>query len=382
MKVTRSSFFIFTTSLWALLLCWPVISSAEVKQLGVKTVVIDAGHGGKDPGTCYKTYREKDINLNVALLFGSMIRENLPDVKVIYTRNTDVFVPLSTRGEIANKANADLFISIHVNAVNPGQTSPSGALTLVMGTKDADRNLEEAMRENDVITYEEDYNTKYEGYIPGSTESFIIFSLMQYANIDQSMTFANILQRHYKVGSPMPDKGVRQQPILVLWKTAMPSVLTELGFLSNAKDRETLTTSSGQKKLARTLFNAFSEYKSKMEGSSHPIQLDDEALSGETTLAQSRVTSAGADRGVLFCVQVCSSTKRISLNDAHEFKSYRGKVTERRVDGRYKYFACELPSYEEADRVLKAVRKTFPDAFMVAFDGDRQISVDEARKLK
>ncbi len=381
MKVKACGFFMTTTWLWLFLLCTPLLSYAQTAPGGVKIIVLDPGHGGKDPGTHYKDFLEKDINLNVALMLGELITKNLPDVKVVYTRKTDVFVPLMTRGDIANKAGADLFLSIHVNAVNPGVQSPSGALTLVMGTKDADRNLTEAMRENDVITYEDDYSTKYEGYVPGSTESFIMFSLMQYANIDQSLSFANTIQKHYKISTPMPDKGIRQQPILVLWKTTMPSVLTELGFLSNATDRATLTTKSGQRKLATALFNAVSEYKANLEGRSTPIQLENlpDATSDDASTGTEK-SSVAQDNQVVYCVQVSSSPKRVSTNST-AFKSYRGKVTERRIGRYYKYYVGECATYQEASTLLKTVKKTFSDAFLVAFRGDKQIPLGEARKL-
>lgn len=201
-------------------------------------VVIDAGHGGHDTGALGKDAREKDITLAVALKLGKLIETNCPDVTVIYTRKTDVFIPLDERTAIANKAEADLFISIHVNS-NPS-SRPYGAETYVMGLHKSAGNLDVAMRENSVITYEKDYTTKYEGYDPNSAESFIIFSLMQNAYLDQSLNFASKIQNDFCERGQRKDRGVKQAGFLVLWKTAMPSVLVELGFLSNPQEEKFL----------------------------------------------------------------------------------------------------------------------------------------------
>lgn len=376
MKVIANKI-IFITLLATIMLC--AEAYAQAKHGKVTTVVLDAGHGGKDPGTVWGNYREKDIALQVALELGKLIRSNLPDVKVVYTRDKDVFVPLIQRSEIANKAGADLFISIHVNAVDKGVKSPSGALTLVMGAHNEKANLDVAMRENDVICYEEDYSTTYEGYIPGSTESFIIFSLMQYAHLDQSMTFANMIQSHYRTDTPMPDKGVRQQGVLVLWKTAMPSVLTELGFITNEHDRAVMTSASGQKKLARGLFNAFSRYKGKVEGKSH-ILLD--AGQDRTAAAASESAAAAAGQGeqVAYRIQLCSSAKPLKTNNP-QFGSFRGRVTEKKIGGTYKYYTGYCTNYKDAAALQAKVRREIKDAFMVAFQGDRQLSIAQARKL-
>ena len=187
-------------------------------------VVIDPGHGGQDPGCSYKQFKEKDIVLNVALRLGELIKDNFSDVEVIYTRKTDVFIPLYERGNIANKAGADLFFSIHVNAAR--SSAAAGTETFVMGVDKAGRNLDIAMKENDVITFEDDYSAKYQGYVPGSSESFIIFSLMQYSYQGQSLTLANMVQRQYVRNTAMGNRGVKQAGFLVLWNAAMPSILT------------------------------------------------------------------------------------------------------------------------------------------------------------
>lgn len=381
MKVIDIRLFIRLTLCFAAAMCVSVWCAAgQQKHQGVRSIMIDAGHGGKDPGTVWDSHREKDINLSVALMLGEMIEKNLPDVKVHYTRKTDVFVPLHERSEKANKAGVDLFLSIHVNAVDKGKTAPSGALTLVMGQDKADANLDIAMRENDVIMYEDDYTTTYEGYVPGSAESFIIFSLMQYVNIEQSMSFANIIQRHYKTATPMPDRGARQQNLLVLWKTSMPGVLTELGFLSNAEDRKTLCNKAGQKKLATALFNSFSEYKGKVEGKSTALLIDAGGDSGEQTV-QTQEPKAAKKGNVVYRVQVCSSEKKLSTSGSVLGKYKSMGVTERKVGKLYKYYVGECYNYSQARDLQTKVRKTTKDAFVVAFDGDEQITVGDARKI-
>lgn len=362
-----------------LVFCMPGGTRAAVQKAeGVNIIVLDPGHGGKDPGTVYENYKEKDINLAVALELGRLIEKNLSGVKVVYTRKTDVFIPLHQRSETANKAGADLFISIHVNAVDKGKSAPSGALTLVMGQDKAEANLDIAMRENDVIKYEEDYTSKYEGYVPGSPESFIIFSLMQYVNIEQSMTLANIMQKHYKADTPLPDRGARQQNLLVLWKISMPGVLTELGFLSNADDRKTLCTEKGQKKLAQALFDSVSEYKSKVEGKSASLKVDG-ADAPQTPTGGTAVASGSQE--VYYRVQVCTSSSKLKSN-AKELEPFRALgVTERKVGQVYKYYAGKCLTYDQAKALQTTVRETVADAFVVAFRGDEQITVAEAREV-
>ncbi|MBQ1964354.1 MAG: N-acetylmuramoyl-L-alanine amidase, partial [Tidjanibacter sp.] len=254
-----------TRFLMILTLCLPFVVSAqtpkEVPDVAIKCVVIDAGHGGKDPGCSWKGNLEKDLNLRVALRLGGMISEAYPEVKVIYTRKDDRFIELHERGDIANRAGADLFISIHTDAV--GNDTAHGNSTFIMGNDKSEKNLAVAQRENSVIVLEGDYEAKYEGYDPGSAESFIIFSLMQYAYSEQSMIFAEMVQKHYKLNTPITDRGARQAPYLVLWRTAMPAVLTELGFMTNQGDREYLLSEEGEKAVSKALFDAFGEYSAR-----------------------------------------------------------------------------------------------------------------------
>jgi N-acetylmuramoyl-L-alanine amidase len=230
--------------------------------LKLTTVVIDAGHGGHDPGALGKHIQEKEITLAIALKLGELIKANLPEVKVIYTRSTDVFIELNRRAEIANKNDADLFISIHVNS-NPNANA-SGVDTWVMGQYKNNENFQVAKSENRAILAESNYGSQYEGFDPNSTESYIIFNLMQNAFIGQSLEFATGVQQQVN-SDGRKDRGVESAPFLVLWKTTMPSVLVETGFISNEEDEKLLITEVGQAQMANSIYRAFKEYKTKVD---------------------------------------------------------------------------------------------------------------------
>ncbi|MDL2230526.1 N-acetylmuramoyl-L-alanine amidase, partial [Alistipes sp. OttesenSCG-928-L06] len=283
----------------------------------MRKIVIDPGHGGKDAGCMSNGYKEKDLVLSVALRVGEMIRESLPDVEVIYTRKTDVFVELLERGNIANRARADLFLSIHVDAV--GQASPNGSSSWVMGLSREESNLQLAMRENSVITYEDDYQTKYEGFDPKDPASYIKFALMQSGYFDQSIRLASILQRRYKQHTTInTDRGVKQAGFLVLHRTTMPSVLTEIGFLTNASDRAFMTSRAGKEKVARAIFEGICEYKDLVEGNSAVAQstatTNDNSAAAEparTAAENSAPASVSAQSTTVFRIQVSASRTRV-----------------------------------------------------------------------
>lgn len=236
-----------------------------IARLSAFTVVIDPGHGGRDAGAVGLKAREKDINLKVALALGDMIRRNHPEVKVIYTRKTDVFVELGRRAQIAVKAKADLFISVHTNSTAAGRrgTSAHGTETFTLGMHRAADNLAVAKRENSVITLESDYKQKYEGFDPGSSESYIIFEFMQDKNMEASVKFARMIQRQFVSTAKRADKGVHQAGFLVLREVSMPSVLIELGFINNRQEEKYLASSHGQTRLAQSIYNAFKAYYKK-----------------------------------------------------------------------------------------------------------------------
>ena len=219
-------------------------------------VVIDAGHGGHDPGAIGKISKEKNINLNVALKLGNLIKKNCDDVKVIYTRSRDVFIPLDRRAEIANNAKADLFISVHTNALAKNRTA-KGASTWTLGLAKSDANLEVAKRENSVILYESDYQTRYAGFNPNSAESYIIFEFMQDKYMEQSVHLASLVQKQFRHTCKRVDRGVHQAGFLVLKASAMPSILVELGFISTPEEERYLNSEAGANTMAKGIYHAF-----------------------------------------------------------------------------------------------------------------------------
>lgn len=230
----------------------------------VSTIVIDPGHGGKDAGAVGKNCYEKDIALKVALKFGELINQNFPDVKVIYTRKDDRFVELRQRGRIANQNHADLFVSIHCNSTDGKEAR--GVETWIMGNHKNDANLKVAQLENSAILQEQDHEANYDNFDPNSPDAYIIFSLYQNAFMDQSLGFAAKVQEQYGQRVPSPNRGIKQAGFLVLWACALPSVLTEIGFISNPTEEKFLNSAEGQLKIATSLFNAFKEYKYQVEG--------------------------------------------------------------------------------------------------------------------
>ncbi len=224
------------------------------------TLVIDAGHGGKDAGALGKKCKEKNINLAVALAFGQLVEKNCPDVKVVYTRKSDTFVQLDQRANIANKAKADLFISIHTNSTAK-RTGVQGTETYTLGMHKATENLEVAMRENSVITLESGYKQRYEGFDPKSSESYIIFELMQDQNMERSVKLAKLIQKQFRNNAGRKDRGVYQAGFLVLRETSMPSALVELGYINNSAEETYLNSKNGVSAMAKSIYNAFVAYR-------------------------------------------------------------------------------------------------------------------------
>ena len=249
-----------------LLLSITMLFSFQEKQgveYKIKTVVIDAGHGGKDPGTHGIFSEEKDVVLDVSLKLGEYIKEYMPDVKVIFTRTDDRFLELHERAAIANKNNADVFISIHANAV--GKDVIHGTETYVMGLDKVERNFEVAKRENSVILLEENYEEAYADFDPNSPESYIIFSLTQNAYLENSLLLAQFIEQQFGTRAGRKSRGVRQAPFQVLWQTSMPSVLVEIGYLTNEKEERELNDPSIQANIASGIFRAFRDYKKYLE---------------------------------------------------------------------------------------------------------------------
>ncbi len=326
----------------------------------LRRVVIDAGHGGHDPGAPGSIRHEKDLVLKIALKVGQYIKKHHPDVKVIYTRKTDTFIPLFKRAEIANKNKADLFISIHVNANENKRVR--GTETYVMGMHKSQSNLEVAKKENSAILYEEDYSKKYEGFDPKSAESYIIFSLMQNAFLEQSLKFASAVQENFDQSTGLKNRGVKQAGFLVLYKTSMPRVLIESGFISNPEQEKYLNSDQGQKKLAHAIGKAFGDYKQKIE--QHSVMLASDSLQADTSTT------------ITFKVQVAASSDRIP-KDSEYFKGHEN-VQEHHLGSRYKYTLGSFENYDQARAFKKKVRKDFPGAFIVAFKNEQTIPVKKA----
>lgn len=354
-------------------------------------VVIDAGHGGHDPGAVGKISKEKNINLGVALQLGNLIKEQCPDTKVIYTRSRDVFIPLGRRAEIANEAKADLFISIHTNSVG-GNKSVQGASTWTLGLAKSDANLEVAKRENAVILYEDDYKTRYAGFNPNSAESYIIFEFMQDKYMSQSVHLASLVQKEFRQTGKRIDRGVHQAGFLVLKASAMPSILVELGFISNPTEERYLNSEVGRKTLANSIFRAFLAYKQEQElrlNGSKAVQKA-EAISKEkpanlslapvqnqsAASASNAKTQPDSKRVPVFKVQILTSSKALPANDKR-FKGLKG-VDSYKEDGLYKYTYGSSTDYNEILRIKKSVAKQIKDAFIIAFKNGKKMDTAAA----
>lgn len=358
--------------------------SIEAKDF---VVVIDAGHGGHDPGALGKFSKEKTINLNVALKLGKQIKRNCPDVKVVYTRERDVFIPLGRRADIANNAKADLFISIHTNSV-AGSKTAKGASTWTLGLAKSDANLEVAKRENSVILYESDYKTRYAGFNPNSAESYIIFEFMQDKYMSQSVHLASLVQKEFRHTCKRADRGVHQAGFLVLKASAMPSILVELGFISNPEEERYLNSEAGSTTLANGIFRAFLSYKReheiRMTGSSRTI-LPEETDAGnveesDTTRTKQnagKVTESQTDSGSpVFKIQILTSSRPIAAND----KRLKGlKAVEHfQEGGLYKYTYGSSTDYNKVVRTKREITPKFKDAFIIAFKNGKKINVQTA----
>ena len=363
--VIRTSYFFSVVVL--LLLHFGTAYSQDKQRYSLKRVVIDPGHGGRDPGASGAKSREKDIVLDISLKLGKMITEKFPDVEVIYTRKTDIKIELDKRADIANKAHADLFISIHANAV--GGVCPSGAMTFVMGNDKSTENMEIAKRENSVILLEEDYSTKYAGFDPADPESYIVFELMQNNYLHQSINFAGEVQSNLKAAKRV-DRGVRQANFLVLWLTTMPSVLVEVGFICHPEEEKYISSAAGKEKIASSIFQAFSNYKTKVE---------DRSLFSSAELS-SDAKNEQASKKVEYCIQIATSSKPIDTNP-NNFKQHRDVERFKHADNLYKYVVGRSFDYETVQEKLKKIRADYGDAFVVCIVDGKIVPLTEGRKI-
>lgn len=380
------------------------------------TLVIDAGHGGHDAGALGAFSKEKDINLNVALAFGRYVEQNLPDVNVIYTRRRDVFIPLHQRADIANKAKADLFISVHTNSVVPGHYA-KGFQVYTLGMHRAKDNLDVAMRENSVISMEAGYQQTYQGFDPKSSESYIMFEFMQNANMEKSVELARLIQNSVCTSAGRIDKGVHQAGFLVLRESYMPSCLIELGFITAADEEEYLNSPEGIDAMARGIYEAFVKYKNMYDthivvpfraadnkkisvgraiptpppGSLHPVapgsgtrQTRKAAPAGTQKPAQkkdSQLRKKGAAAEVqkdapLFKVQVFATNRQMRPG----CEQFRGHTDIECIQegGLYKYTIGNSTNYNEMARLREKLKKDFPQAFVIAYKNGNRIDTNQA----
>ena len=358
------------------------------------TVVLDAGHGGKDPGAVGKFSKEKDLNLTLVLKMGELIAERYPDVKVVYTRSTDVFIPLQTRADIANKADADLFISIHTNSAE--SKTPSGVETFILGTDRMEANLDVAMRENAVMKLESDYKTTYQGFDPNSIDSYIMFELMQNSYMDQSLRFAEQVQQRFVGHLNRSDRGVRQAAFWVLLKTACPSILFEMGFISNPEEERFLNQPASMAQMANALVNAFGAYTHKQAVRKEASEKNSEVRIQSSDIQSSDVRSQNSEVRIqnsdtptndqqptpsdnrpstndhrpstLYAIQICASKSPLQPNDPQ----LKGQVCEcMKVGEWYKYYTAADPDRAKVVEARKKLLSLFPDCWIIKVKGEK-----------
>lgn len=351
------------------------------------TLVIDAGHGGHDAGALGAKSKEKNINLNVALAFGRYVERNMPDVRVIYTRTTDVFIPLHDRANIANKANADLFISVHTNALPAGKIA-RGFETYSLGMHRAKDNLDVAMRENSVISMEKGYQQTYQGFDPKSSESYIIFEFIQGKNMERSVEIARSIQNSVCQNANRPDKGVHQAGFLVLRETSMPSCLIELGFITTPDEENLLNDESRIDDIAKAIYEGFAKYKNKYdkrvtipyrsqasEGNDIPSIVPDSYKRTVAPVKKQTPASVKSDAPI-FKVQILVSGRVLRKGDAHfkgeeNYDSYQ-------EGGMVKYTIGASANYNEIYQLRKSLLDKFPEAFIIAFKNGKKYDVNQA----
>lgn len=415
MRLIKKYFAVFQYYILVLGICVSLSANAQDVRF---TVVLDAGHGGHDPGAMGDIMREKDINLSITLDLGTIIEQNFKDVKVVYTRKTDKYLTLQERADVVNNHHADLFICIHTNAA----PSPSayGAETFTLGLAKTKANLDVAMRENSVITLEENYKTKYHGFDPNSVDSYIMFEFMQDKYIDRSVDFASIIQKQFLSYCNRSDRGVRQAGFWVLHRSACPSVLVEVGFISNPTEERYLSSDQGQKEMATAIFNAFVDYKrahDKRSGlqTSNVTKIDQKVKVEEHTQLQVAraaeetskklvvnpqqnrvadtvikiistkqtpvivtVTENKIVQSPIFKVQLFASKKPVKPN-APDFKGIKN-VDYFMEKGLNKYTIGAETDYQKIENIRNKILSKFPNAFIIAFVGDQKISAKEALK--
>lgn len=366
-----------------------VAFGVEAKQF---VVVIDPGHGGKDYGAVGAVTNEKTINLNVAKKFGEKIRKSYgeDEVKIVYTRDKDVFIALNDRAKIANDAKGDLFISIHVNSIdkrNKRRATIAGTEVYTCGLHRTESNLEVAKRENAVMYLEEDYSQKYQGFDPTSPESYIAFELNQSKHLDRSIEFATLAKDYLTTTAKRVDKGVKQAGFWVLWSTSMPSVLVELDFISNPTSEKFMASAAGVEKMAQSLYKAFDDYYVAVNGGQRRVQQADKADTGKNNPAGKTDANvkpakasdsdacaddmAEAPAAVEYRVQVLANDRSLSLKS----KLFKGeKVSEYYDKGMYKYTVGHFKTQAEAEKSMRRLRAKFPQAFVIKMENGVRVN--------
>lgn len=430
MRISKSK--VSIQVVFTLLLALLLHPAQVVAQKRNFVLVLDAGHGGRDPGAVGKISREKDITLSVVRKVGARVNENFPDIKVVYTRKTDVFVPLEERAAIANNHHADLFISVHTNAAE--SRAAYGAETYTLGLAKSKANLAVAMAENSVMMLEDDYKTRYQGFDPSSVDSYIMFEFMMDTYLDNSISFATDVQKQLTTRSRRHDRGVRQAGFWVLHRSACPSVLVELGFISNQQEELYMASERGQQELAESIYTAFVKYKRNFDrksgngtaaasrpaapvndSESEPVSRKADSPAASPSSRQANRPVDNPEEGTLTAVAVTQesssqrvpeyekvptgtrqeSTRTVSTPETPVFKvqfkssptalntrsqAFKGlaNVEVYQEGGLFKYTVGSESDYNAANRLKNEVKKKFPDAFVIAFLGDRKISINEA----
>lgn len=378
------------------LLCLILLCAATVSTQAQKaknrpfTLVIDAGHGGKDPGAIGRRgTKEKHINLSVAKLFGKAVANKYPEIKIIYTRSKDVFIPLNQRAKIANQAKADLFISIHTNASK--NRSARGCETFTLGAGSSAEALAAAKYENEVILKEENFEATYNGFNPSSTESYIIFELLRGHDIEKSVSCAEHIQNRMVMRSKLPNRGVSSAGFLVLHQTAMPSILIELGFISNSTEEKLLASSNGQEKLVKGIFEGFCNYyeeykKTKLDDKkeskpvinevTEPVTNNESAeapiITEEQTAPQNNKTEEKSLP--VFKVQILTSDKKLKVGDSR----FKGEKVDYYYENRmYKYTCGASTDRNEIETLRRRLAKKFKGAFVIAFINDKRVDINK-----
>ena len=383
------------------LLCLILLCAATVSTQAQKaknrpfTLVIDAGHGGKDPGAIGRRgTKEKHINLSVAKLFGKAVANKYPEIKIIYTRSKDVFIPLNQRAKIANQAKADLFISIHTNASK--NRSARGCETFTLGAGSSAEALAAAKYENEVILKEENFEATYNGFNPSSTESYIIFELLRGHDMEKSVSCAEHIQNRMVMRSKLPNRGVSSAGFLVLHQTAMPSILIELGFISNSAEEKLLASSNGQEKLVKGIFEGFCNYyeeykKTKLDDKkeskpvinevTEPVTNNESAeapiITKEQTAPKNNITEEKSLP--VFKVQILTSDKKLKVGDSR----FKGEKVDYYYENRmYKYTCGASTDRNEIETLRRRLAKKFKGAFVIAFINDKRVDINKITKKK